>query len=227
MSTRLEREWQVLRDRPAALARARSWGVTPAPFASLDELLRLAGFWSAGNAEADRVLGALVAVAGRGDQLAARVVLQRLLPGLLAIVRREQCREPWFDAFDVLAAEAWIAISVYDVDSRPTHVAARLLNDARHRAFTSPRRRRRFEEVPVPPGHLDGPMPAEPGSTFEELATVVSLARDGGLTDRDLVPIRDYLSDHPARAAAARGITLRTLRNQRDRSVVRIRRCAA
>jgi hypothetical protein len=228
LSIRLEREWEVLRHRPAAVARARSWGVTATPFTSLDELLWLAGFWSVRSTEADRVLGALVDVAGRGDQLAARVVLQRLLPGLLAIVRREQFREPGLDAFELLAAEAWIAISGYDVGRRPTHIAARLLNDARHRAFTTPRRRRRrIDEVPVPPGHLDGPMPAEPGSTFEELTTVVAVARDGGLTDRDLVPVRDYLSDHPARAAAQRGITLRTLRNRRDRSVARIRYCAA
>ena len=80
-------------------------------------------------------------VAAADDRLAARIVLQRLLPGLLAIVRREQQRERDVDAFDLLAAEAWMAIVTYHPDRRPTDIAARLLNDARHRAFTTPRRR--------------------------------------------------------------------------------------
>ena len=57
------------------------------PFADLDELLALAGHGTARTPEANAVLGRLVDVA-HVDELASRVVVQRLLPGLLAIVRR-------------------------------------------------------------------------------------------------------------------------------------------
>jgi hypothetical protein len=202
--------------------------VTAAPFASLDELLRLAGFKTDRSHGADEVLRALVAVAAGGDVLAARVVLQRLLPGLLAIVRTEQLRDPWCDAFDLLAAEAWLAIVGYDVERRPSDVAARLLSDARHRAFTTPRRRlRRSREDLVPPARLDVPREVVPGSTFEELTIVLREARRGGLTDRDLGAVRDYLAGEPRRVAAERGITPRTLRNHRDHAVARIRYFAA
>jgi hypothetical protein len=228
LSARLDREWEQLRHRPAVLARARSWQVTPEPFASLDELLRLAGFRTAPSDAADEVLRRLVAIAAV-EPLAARIVLQRLLPGLLAIVRREQLRDRWFDAFDLLAAEAWLAIVSYRVDRRPTDVAARLLNDARHRAFTTPRRKRqRSREDLVPPAQLDVPRPALPGSDFEELMIVLRSARHGGLADHDLVAVRDYLADEtPERIAAERGVTPRTLRNHRRHSIARIRYCAA
>ena len=83
------------------LDRVRSWGVTSTPFRSLDELLRLAGFKVARTpAETDEVLRRLVVLAAT-EPLAARIVLQRLLPGLLAIVRREQQRDRGVDAFDL------------------------------------------------------------------------------------------------------------------------------
>ncbi len=133
------------------LDRVRSWDVTATPFRSLDELLRLAGFKVAHSAATDEVLRRLVVVAAV-EPLAARIVLQRLLPGLLAIVRREQQRDRDVDAFDLLAAEAWLAIVTYRADLRPTDVAAKLLNDARHRAFTTPRRKQeRSREDVVPP----------------------------------------------------------------------------
>src|SRR5262245_32004454 len=126
LSSRLDREWDQLCRRPAVLSRVRRWQLTATPFGSLGELLRLAGHRVAPTPEADEVLRRLVVVAA-GEPLAARIVLQRLLPGLLAIVRREQLRDRDVDAFDVLAAEAWLAIVSYRADVRRTDVAARLL----------------------------------------------------------------------------------------------------
>ena len=140
LSERLDREWEQLCRRASVLERARSWHVTPTPFASLPELLHLAGYKAPPSTSGDETLRRLVGV-GADDPLAARIVLQRLLPGLLAIVRREQYRDRSVDAFDLVIAEAWLAIVTYRADLRRTHVAARLLNDARHRAFTTPRRK--------------------------------------------------------------------------------------
>jgi hypothetical protein len=224
LSTRLQREWDQLNCRRAVLARARSWHVTPRPFRSLDELLRIAGFKSAHSAETDDVLRRLVVIAA-GEPLAARIVLQRLLPGLLAIVRQEQQRDRSVDAFDLLAGEAWLAIVSYRADRRPTNVAARLLNDARHRAFTTPRRRNeRSPEDFVPTATLDLPRLPQPGSSFEELTIVLREARQDGLTDSDLAAVGDYLAGRPA---DERDVTPRTMRNRRHRAIERIKILAA
>jgi hypothetical protein len=198
--------------------------VTPRPFRSLDELLGLAGFKSAHSAEADGVLRRLVVIAA-AEPLAARIVLQRLLPGMLAIVRREQQRDRSVDAFDLLVGEAWLAIVSYGVDRRPTDIAARLLNDARHRAFTTPRRRtERSPEDYVPTATLDLPLLPQPGSSFEELTIVLRQARQDGLPDGDLAAVGDYLSGRPA---AERDVTPRTMRNRRARAIERIKILAA
>ena len=112
LSARLDREWEQLCRRPAVVERAQSWQVTATPFSSLGELLRLAGYRVAPTPEADEVLRRLVLLAA-DDPLAARIVLQRILPGLLVIVRREQLRDRGIDALDILAAEAWLAIVTY------------------------------------------------------------------------------------------------------------------
>jgi hypothetical protein len=228
LTARLDREWEQLCRRPAVVERARSWHVTATPFRSLGELLRLAGYRAAPTPEADEVLRRLVLVAA-DDPLAARIVLQRILPGMLVIVRREQLRDRGVDALDALAAEAWMAIVTYRADSRRTDVAARLLNDARHRAFTNPRRRQQHtREVIVAPATLDLPQLPQPGSSFEELTIVLHEARRGGLAEADLAVVRDYLSGTTADELAAAGnVTARTLRNRRRRSVERIRQLAA
>src|SRR5688572_30506938 len=82
----LDREWAAIRARPRCIARARTWAVTDRPFADLDELLTLAGNRVPPTPATDEVLARLVTVA-RDDDLAARVVLQRILPGLLATAR--------------------------------------------------------------------------------------------------------------------------------------------
>ena len=194
----------------------------------MPELLRLAGYKVSPSTSADETLRRLVGV-GDDDPLAARIVLQRLLPGLLAIVRREQYRDRSVDAFDLVIAEAWLAIVTFRVDLRRTQVAARLLNDARHRAFTSPRRRHACaDEEVVATASLDLPRLTQPRSAFEELIAVLGDARRDGLDDDDLVAVRDYLGgDSPTCVARARKVTPRTLRNRRQRSLERIRKFAA
>lgn len=228
LSSRLDREWDQLCRRPAVTARARSWRVTSRPFRSLDELLRLAGFKVPPSQDANEVLRRLVATAA-DEPLAARIVLQRLLPGLLAIVRREQQRDRGVDAFDFLVGETWLSIVNYRADCRRTHVAARLLNDARHRAFTAPRRRQeRSPEDVVAPASLDLPRLPQPGSAFEELTIVLGDARRAGLGDVELAAVCDYLGSRTAIALAAeRNITPRTLRNRRHRAIERVRVLAA
>lgn len=227
LSCRLDREWAQLCRRRSVLERVRSWNLTTHRYRTLAEFLTLCGHNAAPSETANELLRRLVTIAAR-DPLAARIVLQRILPGLLAIVRREQLRSRATDAFELLVGEAWLAIVSYRADARRTHVAARLLNDARHRAFTSPRRRqnRSLEDI-VAPRQLDLPRMPAPGSAFEELIGVLAEVRPG-LDDDDLAVLRDALAERPARLVAeTRNVTARTLRNHRHRTIHRLRRLAA
>lgn len=91
LSHRLDREWSQMCRRPAVLERVRSWGLTDAAFESMNEFLVLVGHHAEPTRDADELLGRLVAVAA-GEPLATRIVLQRILPGLLSIVGAEQRR---------------------------------------------------------------------------------------------------------------------------------------
>ena len=69
-------------------------------------------------------------VAARDDALAARIVLQRILPALAGLARRGA--GTWADRQDLLdelVANAWLRIRSYPVERRPHRVAA---NEAIH-----------------------------------------------------------------------------------------------
>lgn len=232
-SDRLDREWTRLNRRPAVLATVRSWGLTDHPFESLDDFLGLTGFGltgfdtADGTPEADALLGRLVAVA-RTEPLACRIVLQRLLPGLLAIARDEQARDPRTDAFEALAGEVWLAIVEYRVEARPTHIAARLLNDARHRAFVSKRRPRVVEEIPHDEAELVDVIDITVTAPFDELVGVLSEARRRGLSDRGLCTVRQFVQHgSAANVATAEKLTNRAVRYQQRHAVTEIRRLVA
>lgn len=227
LSARLDREWAQLARRPEVLRRVRSWALTDLPFASLDELLTLTGHRAETTREADELLGRVVAVAA-GDPLAVRIVLQRILPGLLAIVREEQQRDPSIDAFDLIVGEAWIAITRYRVGTRPTNIAARLLADARHRAFTCHRRRRVVQEVVTPRESMLEIVDEPETAAFDEVVGVLLEARRRGLDDESVVTIREFLSLGSSRnVAGAQSRNERTIRYRHRRAVRRVRRLVA
>jgi hypothetical protein len=223
LSKRLEREWAALRRRRDAVAAARRWGVTSQPFADLDGLLRLAGYQVAGSPECNEVLLRLVAVAKR-DELAARVVLQRIMPGLLALVRRRARRQE-DGAFEELIGAVWMSIRCCPDERRHPHVAANLVRDAAYRAFTAPTRRRSATEVSVDPRVLDETPATTVVSAFEELAGVVAEGRSAGMASSDLQLVRDLVRvGSPKVLAGERKVTPRTIRNHRDRVTRQLRR---
>ena len=129
-------------------------GSPTCPFDDLDELLALAGYRVEDTPTRNDVLVRLVELA-RTDELAARVVLQRVLPGLLAVVRRR--RQPG-DADG--RSRSWSARRGWRSGragriAEPPHVAANIVRDAAYRAFIAPGRRRSATEVSVDPRTLD------------------------------------------------------------------------
>jgi hypothetical protein len=126
----LDDEWRRLRADRGARRRLQDVCDAAGGAVSLGDVERFVR--AAHPADADRVLLALVRRAVAGDDLAARVLLQLLLPGTRALARR------WWalgDA-DERAAAAVTAvyhrIRHYPIERRPGRVAANVLLDAAH-----------------------------------------------------------------------------------------------
>ena len=142
--TLLQREWERLNYNPRNVRAVNSWGLDEQPFCSLDEVLRAAGFLGAKcDTNADRVLGHIVQRAAT-DQLAARIVLQRVLPPMLAIGRRRgRTHNVGFDyAFSLVLSHAWEIIRTYPIDRRPKKIAANIVRDIEYFAFVRRERRK-------------------------------------------------------------------------------------
>ncbi|MCB0968150.1 MAG: hypothetical protein KDB37_15070 [Ilumatobacter sp.] len=218
-SARLAREWQRMARRPALLRRADTWHLTTGPLRDLNELVTAVGGGGDRSPAADARLRELVLIA-RHDDLAARVVIERLVPGLLAGARR--LHRP--AAFEELLAAAWIAIRTYNPARRNSVVAASLIGDAEWLAFRRHDRRRAAGEIPTI--HLDRAAPAhDPDPDPKaELADLLDEARAAGVPDDDLALV-DLLLRSPSveEVAAELEVTTRTVRNRRARVAAKLR----
>lgn len=148
---RLEIDWEhLVRSRAAAEALAR-WGAVEPTLAGFDDLnaLRDAVHDRGDPARSDELLSALVrlaAVTGHGDQLAARVVLQLLLPGAIRLHLSHAARtRNLSDSEAAVFSNLSILIRTYPWQRRTRHTAANLLLDCRQRLT----RTRQYSEVPV------------------------------------------------------------------------------
>lgn len=150
---RLDSEWEHLVRSRATAAVLRRWGIQEPELAGWTDLeqLRSAVHHRADPARADRLLAALVrlaAVDGQDDRLAARTVLQLLVPGAVRLARS---LIPYAGdnatALGLVFTELAIGIRTYPWRRRPHHVAANLLLDCRQRLSRRFQRARR--ETPV------------------------------------------------------------------------------
>ena len=81
-------EWERLVNSRPVLRRVNGWPFMPHSVESLDEVLVLAGFGKPiDDSDGDHMLWQLVRHAEH-DELAARIVLHRVMPSVLAMVRR-------------------------------------------------------------------------------------------------------------------------------------------
>ena len=154
---RLEAEWPQLACGPLA-PRLRAWARSEAAlagFATPQQLLRhLRGLRGQPAAE-DEILAALVRQA-RSDPLAARLVLQALLPGLKARAGRLLLDADERDAvWSALLAHCWERIRRYPLERRPSRIAANTLLDTLQKTTRELKRQRRYNE------QFRGELPAE------------------------------------------------------------------
>jgi hypothetical protein len=135
----LDAEWERLHRSPTTTAALARWGGIELALSGFDDLegLRAAVHDRGDPAGSDRILSALVrlaAVTGHGDLLAARVVLQLLLPGAIRLARSlaGATGDPAATEAAVFA-ELTILIRTYPWQRRPRSTAANLLLDCRQR----------------------------------------------------------------------------------------------
>jgi DNA-binding CsgD family transcriptional regulator len=232
---RLDREWHALNHRPAVLHRVAGWGLG-IDFNSLDDVVVAAGYWTnvaqrqcaggEGSAAANEVLRRLL-LAARTDDVAARVALQRVLPGVMTAARRWGAHRAGgsVDAFDEMLSATWMAIREFPVESRSGHLAAGILRAGEYRAFQQQNRRMMVHE-PTAPNLLD--LAVEPLVTVDvadELAELLATAEQ--LTEYDLQLLELLASGCTAiQISQALKISERTVRNHRDSIVVRLRSAA-
>jgi hypothetical protein len=225
----LDREWQRLaRDRAAA---RRLSGVRPVAggagnLADLERYVR-----GAGPAEADAVLLALVTrVVEGGDELAARVLLQLLLPGTRNLARRWWALGDHDERAAAAVAAVYHRIRTYPLVRRPGRIAANVLLDAARDL------RRSVPTVPAEGGTLtdDRDRPAAvdgaPAHAAVELADVLTDAVDDGVLDlRDarLIAQSRIGGQRVADLAAHQHIGSRTLWDRRQRAERRLASWAA
>jgi hypothetical protein len=199
---------------------------------SLRQLLPLCGYDRPfDDVAGDRTLARLVLIA-RGDELAARVVLQRLLAGIVAIALR---RAPIVSgganaAANELVAAAWEVIRRYPIERRAERVAGNMLRDIEYRAFVRERRRHRRSEVPLPDYDIALGMACavyddlDPGARHE-WSQVLDWARRRGV-ERVHIELLEELAVGAScdDLAPLRQCTPRTIRNHRRRAVEEVRR---
>jgi hypothetical protein len=221
LARRMHAEWRRMRRHPAALDRASSWKIVEGRLDDLSQVLDAIGFEQVPTASHETALRALVEIAA-DDTLAARTVIQRLLPGLLAVTGRR--RGQGAETFDELLGAAWIAIRTFNPARRPACVSAALIADADYKAFRQQWRRASSSERPVDCDHLDQLEAGTDITPEEELAAVLGEAAAGGLGRDDLDLLRRLAQATPTSELAAEGdVTARTIRNRRDRATERLR----
>ena len=251
---RLEREWRQLAVRSSIRRRVVSWGLDDTVL-SLDQALAATGWRPYESAPCRRPVGS-EADAHEGDEtvrrllrlaptdeLAARVVLQRMLPGLRATANRWRRRavDGW-EPIDELVSVAWSVIRTFPVETRPRYLVANLLRDTEYLAY---RKQARRLMVSVPSG-----VPERRGWPTESLAMAgdpaeetldddallelvrmvarVDAMRDAVLDDADRVVLRLLAAGKSlAEAAELMGCTSRTVQNHRVRLVHRLRAALA
>jgi hypothetical protein len=234
---RLDIEWAHLRTSRRALRTARTWATRypdhpladlVAELTDLDQIRQATQRRDDAERSDDTILLALVELA-RTDELAGRIVLQRLLPALITNARRYRSYTDRTDPITQIVPAAWLAIRSYDVERRRHHVAASLISDSVFQAFRRHLRRHAMnEEVTAPvafatAAHHDGPATA-----LDEFVTVLRDARRAGVPADDLDLLRQLVRvGSPGIVAVQRNVTPRTVRNHRDRAVDHVRTALA
>ena len=149
-------EWNATASNRRAVRHANNWGLPGEPVSTLDEMVVRAGFGGPKNwDEGDTYLLELVKLAAT-DPLAARIVLQRVLPPVLGIARRRgnHMRGGPDAAVNDLLTQAWLVITSYPAERRPRKVAANIVRDIEYFEYVAHNRLRKTSVMFVNHDHF-------------------------------------------------------------------------
>lgn len=208
----LTSDWTRTARRSADVRRARSWAVVDVDFADLDELLTLAGYERRDDPAAEGVLRCLVDRA-RTDDLAARIVIQRIVPGLIGSTRHRPAGMTADEALQELVSAAWVSVRSFDPTRSPSCLSAALINDAVYRAFKADRRRRdRRPEISVDPQEWRG-LTAVDDDILRRVREIMVEASTRGVDPVNMEALRRVLmTGSTEQVARAMGISPRAVR---------------
>jgi len=230
----LDREWATF----ARSRRAEDWfdawhsQVAPAvPCRSLPDLVAYFENRERSRIHDDTVFRGLVAYASTGEAMAARVLLQLLMPGWRSLARRFEWLVQAEELQALVVAIAYERISGYPISRRPGSVAANILGDTRQ--WLLRRLRHVGREVPAPhPADLRprwSPQEAVPAAGEELLDLLCTAVEDGLLdsTSATLIARTRFGVCTVSELAHREGVDADTVRRRRHRAELRLREAAA
>ena len=215
--SQLDRDWFALcrrRDTATALAEACAAAGVASP-SGLSSAVR-----QATPEAADAVLVILARQSNDGSQIAARALLQLLLPGTCRLAAKWWALGTAEERAAAAVAAVYDRIRRYPIERRPAKIAANVLLDANQDLARIARRAATEQQrsVPVEPGRLRGGRPLDQPSPAEELHDVVAEAVAAGtLTPASgaLVVATRIGGQDLGSIAASTGTPLRTLQWRR------------
>lgn len=181
-------------------------------------------------ADADRALHLLVARAVEGDELAARVLLQRLLPGAKRLARRWWAIRDLDERAAITVSAVWTRIRAYPIARRPERIAANILLDAENDLRRTVAADGRFPECSGLRLDDERPHDADPHPVEDLLEVLTDAVATGVVSTADArLIVATRVQGTPLRAASADAVALRTLqwRRKRAESALVGTRCAA
>ena len=217
-------EWAALATKPSVIRHINEWGLPGGPLTQLDQVLERCGFGhEAVYLEGDRCLALVIARASH-DELAARIVLQRILPPLIAIAaRRGRIVKGGFnEAFSTTLGHAWILIRTYPLDRRPAKIASNLVRDAEYHAFVREARLKKVNECSLTERVITTQPVATPSTQEDELHDVLDESRALSIQQKEIIKrcaeghsFDDIAKDY--------GVTARTVRGWRREAINALR----
>ncbi len=219
-------EWERIRTRRPTLAKVNAWPFMPMAVDDLDRVLELCGFGRAvDDREGDRLLWHVVREATTCD-VAARIVLHRILPALMAMAKRRGrlVRGGMDAAMTDILATAWCVIREYPHHRRHDKVAANLVRDTEYHTFVRHHRLRHVDETQVGDEVLHRFIEAHTGNPDDDVQEMLRDAEEMGVEQRHIDLLRQFANGRTNDDVAADlGVSTRTVRNHKRHAVEAVR----
>ena len=219
----LDDEWRLQARSARSVSTCRRWADDPVlgRFSSVEAIVRALRRGHADRAGTDRILAALVDRAA-SDDVALRVALQALLPGLVNVAKRVG-RGAVDDELEAeVLTEAVARIRHYPLARRPQAVAANIVLDVLGHLSRRRARRARADSIVVPPRS-----DVDPSDEVRELVSDAVASGRLRVVDAELLLSIAVGRDTIASRAAREGVSYAALDERWRRARNRLRRAVA